>query len=70
MEKEQKLGDYLYLAMGFCNGHKVVMGVGYTPEYALKKAIEFQNISKGLVVFEDISKIKNGEKIKCETITF
>jgi hypothetical protein len=31
------LGDYLYLAMGECNGHKVVMGIGYTYEYADKK---------------------------------
>lgn len=32
------LGEYLYLAMGECNGHKVVMGIGYTYEYADKKS--------------------------------
>ena len=35
------LGEYLYLAMGECNGHKVVMAVGYTYDYADKKAKQF-----------------------------
>lgn len=38
INKESKLGECLYLAMGECNGHKIVMAVGYTYEYADKKA--------------------------------
>ena len=48
--------------MGICNGHKVVMGVGYTYEYADKKAKEFKLASKRLVKYVDISVIKTGEK--------
>lgn len=53
MSKENKaeLGEYLYLAMGECNGHKVVMAVGYTPEYADKKAKQFEEESKGTVTY-------------------
>ena len=63
-----KLGEYLYLAMGTCNGHKVVMGVGYTPEYADKKAKQFESISGMMAKYIDISIIKTGEKTKCGTI--
>ena len=31
--KAAELGAYLYLAMGVTGNHKVVMAVGYTPEY-------------------------------------
>lgn len=65
---QSKLGDYLYLAMGDCNGQKVVMAVGYTPEYADKKAKQFEEESKGTVTYLDISEIKTGEKVKCSTI--
>lgn len=70
MSKENKaeLGEYLYLAMGECNGHKVVMAVGYSPEYADKKAKQFEEESKGTVTYLDISEIKTGEKVKCSTI--
>lgn len=64
-----ELGDFLYLAMGYCNGHKVVMGVGYTSDYAHKKAKQFEEASNGLVKFKDISVIRNGEKRKCTTIS-
>lgn len=66
--KQAEIGEYLYLAMGFCNGHKVVMGVGYTCEYADKKAKQFELASKGLVKYVDISMIKTGEKEKCMTL--
>ena len=46
---QSKLGDYLYLAMGDCNGHKVVMAVGYTYDYADKKAKQFEKASLGTV---------------------
>ena len=65
---EVKLGEYLYLAMGECAGNKVVIGVGYTPEYADKKAKQFEKISNGTVKYLDISVIKTGEKIKCNTL--
>ncbi|HOZ85647.1 MAG TPA: hypothetical protein PK191_09165 [Niabella sp.] len=63
-----KLGDKLYLAMGECNGTKVVMAVGYTPEYADKKAKQFEASSNGFVKYMDISVIATGEKVKCDTI--
>lgn len=63
-----KLGEKLYLAMGDCAGHKVVMAVGYTPEYANKKARQFEAASNGLVKYIDISVIITGEKIKTGTI--
>ena len=64
----EKLGSVLYLAMGVCNGHKVVMAVGYTPEYADKKAKQFEKAAMGTVTYEDISVIKTGEKTKFTTL--
>ncbi|MFV0566863.1 MAG: hypothetical protein ACK5NB_13650 [Flavobacteriaceae bacterium] len=66
---EPELGEFLYLGMGKCNGHKVVMSVGYTPEYANKKAKQFEEASNQLVKYIDISVIKTGEKIKLKTIS-
>lgn len=63
-----KLGEKLYLAMGECAGHKVVMAVGYTPEYANKKAKQFEEKSNGQVKYKDISVITTGDKIKSGTI--
>jgi hypothetical protein len=54
--------------MGDCAGNKVVMAVGYTPEYANKKARQFEKASEGTVRYIDISVIKTGEKIKCNTL--
>lgn len=62
------LGDYLYLAMGECNGHKVVMGIGYTYEYADKKAKQFEKASSGAVKYLDVSVVKTGDKSKCRTM--
>lgn len=62
------LGTYLYLAMGDCDGHKVVMAVGYTPEYANKKARQFEEKMNGQIIYKDISVIKTGEKTKCNTL--
>lgn len=67
--KDAELGSYLYLAMGDCNGHKVVMAVGYTPEYANKKAKQFEQETNGNIVYKDISVIKTGQKIKCDTMS-
>ena len=63
-----KLGDYLYLAMGECNGQKVVMGIGYTYEYADKKAKQFETASEGYVKYLDVSVVKTGDKTKCKTL--
>ncbi len=63
-----KRGDYLYLAMGTCAGHKVVMAVGYTPEYTDKKARQFEEASRGTVKYQDISVIKTGDTAKCNTL--
>lgn len=65
---QSKLGDYLYLAMGECNGHKVVMGIGYTYEYADKKAKQFEKASSGTVKYLDVSVVKTGDKEKCKTL--
>lgn len=62
------LGEFLYLGMGIINNHKVVLSVGYTPEYADKKAKQFEEESNGTIAYEDISVIKTGEKEKCRTI--
>lgn len=64
----KQLGEYLYLAMGDCNGQKVILGVGYTPEYADKKAKQFEAAAKGTVKYIDISIVKSGDKTKCGTI--
>ncbi|MFV0304256.1 MAG: hypothetical protein ACK5IC_02085 [Moheibacter sp.] len=66
--QEPVLGEYLYLGMGECNGHKVVMSVGYTPEYADKKAKQFEEKSEQQVRYIDISVIKTGEKIKMKSL--
>jgi hypothetical protein len=65
---DAQLGDFLYLAMGECNNHKVIMAVGYTPEYAIKKARQFELVSENKVKFIDISVIRAGEKKKCYTM--
>ncbi|BFO67512.1 hypothetical protein [Chryseobacterium sp. KCF3-3] len=65
---QSTLGEYLFLAMGECNGHKVVMGIGYTHEYADKKAKQFESSSGGVVKYIDISVIKTGDKEKCKTL--
>lgn len=68
ISESSTIGEYIYLAMGECKGHKVVLGVGYSPEYASKKAKQFEEMSNGEVTFIDISVIKVGEKIKCGTL--
>ncbi|MCD0477868.1 hypothetical protein LPB90_05340 [Chryseobacterium sp. LC2016-29] len=65
---QSRLGDYLYLAMGDCNGHKVVIAVGYTYGYADKKAKQFEEASQGTVKYIDISVAKSGDKEKCKTL--
>ena len=65
---EENLGFYLYLGMGICNKRKVVISVGYTTEYANKKAIQFVEASNGLITYEDISVIKIGDTEKIATI--
>lgn len=66
--KDAPLGKYLYLAMGICNEHKVVMATGYTAEYADKKAKQFEGASNGVAKYLDISVIETGIKFKCKTI--
>lgn len=65
---ESKIGDILYVAMGECNGHKVVLGVGYTYHYADKKAKQFEEASKGNVKYIDVSVVKSGDKAKFSTL--
>lgn len=65
---EENLGFYLYLGMGICNNRKVVISVGYTAEYANKKALQFVEASNNEIIYEDISVIKIGDKEKIATI--
>lgn len=64
------LGYFLYIGMGIIknNNHKVVLSIGYTPEYANKKALEFIQSTNDTILYEDISIIKIGDKEKCGTI--
>lgn len=68
INKESKLGENLYLAMGECNGHKIVMAVGYTYEYADKKAKQFEVASKESVKYIDVSVVRSGDKAKFSTL--
>ena len=67
------------MGMGNCNGHKVCMSVAYKLDYAVKKALQFENastfrastskISNGsiaFVKFEKVNKVKVGE-LEAET---
>ncbi len=56
-----KLGTYLYMGMGECNGEKVCLSVAYKIDYCEKKAKEFEEITNGLVKFTHINKVKTGE---------
>lgn len=67
-EVQTKLGEFLYLAMGDCDGQKVVMGIGYTYDYADKKAKQFEVVAKGKVKYMDVSVVRCGEKEKCKTL--
>jgi len=63
---EEKLGTYIFMGMGFCNGEKVCLSVAYKLDYSVKKALQFERASKGDVVFVKVNKVKVGE-LEAET---
>ena len=62
-----KLGEYIYMGMATCNGHKVTIAVAYKPDYCVKKSLQFVEASEGLVVFQKINKVRIGELEACES---
>ena len=60
-----KLGEYLYMGMALCNGHRVVISVAYKIDYCIKKAIQFLEADSN-IVFTHINKVKVGETTHCD----
>lgn len=60
-----KLGKYLYMGMGLCGGHRVVISVAYKIDYCIKKAIQFLEVDSN-IVFTHINKVKVGETTHCD----
>lgn len=59
-----ELGKYLYMGMGLCEGHRVVISVAYKMDYCIKKAIQFLKVDPN-VTFTHINKVKVGETSPC-----
>ena len=56
-----EIGDYIYMGMGWCDKKQYVcISVGYKIDYAVKKALQFEEASLGVVVFESINKVRVG----------
>lgn len=74
MSTEIKLGEYIYMGMGRCNGHTVCMSVAYKLDYAVKKALQFERALKqhealkdmSPTIFYKVNKVKVGE-LEAET---
>jgi hypothetical protein len=60
------LGEYIYMGMGIVDDHKVCMSVAYKLDYCVKKAIQFESASQGMVKFQKVNKVKVGE-LEAET---
>ena len=54
------LGEYIYMGMGLCKGHRVVISVGYKIDYCIKKAFQFLEVDPN-ITFTHINKVKVGE---------
>lgn len=57
----EKLGEYIYMGMGRCNGHNVCMSVGYKLDYTVKKAMQFEKASNDVVIFDSVNKVRVGQ---------
>ena len=55
-----KIGEYIFMGMGYCEDHLVCMSVGYKIDYCVKKAMQFEQASEGRVILESVNKIKVG----------
>jgi hypothetical protein len=56
-------GDYIYMGMAMCNGHRVCISVAYNLNYCVKKALQFEMASSGLVTLEKVNKVKTGQTV-------
>lgn len=54
------------MGMADCNGHRVCISVAYKLDYCVKKAIQFEQASNGLVTLLKVNKVKTGE-LEAET---
>ena len=59
-----KLGKYLYMSMGLCKDHRVVISVAYKIDYCIKKAIQFLEVDSN-ITFTHINKVLVGETTHC-----
>ncbi len=69
MELNHKLGEYIYMGMGLCNNEKVNIAVAYKPDYCVKKSLQFEKASNGVVRFEKIHKVRVGSLVREESIS-
>jgi hypothetical protein len=58
------LGKYLYMGMGLCKDHRVVISVAYKIDYCIKKAIQFLEVDSN-ITFTHINKVRVGETVPC-----
>lgn len=58
------LGKYLYMGMGLCKDHRVVISVAYKIDYCIKKAIQFSEADSN-IIFTHINKVRVGETVPC-----
>ena len=68
MNIDHKLGEYIYMGMGLCNSEVVNISTAYKPDYCVKKALQFQQLSRGNVVFTKMHKVRVGELTREESI--
>lgn len=58
-----KLGEYIYMGMGYVGYHEVCLSVGYKIDYAIKKAKQFEEVDPN-VKLTHINKVKVGNLVK------
>lgn len=58
------LGKYIYMGMGLCKDHRVVISVAYKIDYCIKKAIQFLEVDPN-ITFTHINKVLVGETTHC-----
>ena len=59
------VGEYIYMAMGLVQDHRVCIAVTYKIDYCIKKALQFVEIDPN-VTFTHINKVKVGELEACQ----